>query len=79
MNSLDVLVDVFSQALGIDRRSVNETLEYNAIPEWDSVSHMVLIAAIDSKFGIMLETDDVIDLSSFSKAIAILTKYGIVF
>ncbi len=40
---------------------------------------MALVAAIDDKFDIMLDTDDVIDMSSFGKAREILTKYGVGF
>ena len=40
---------------------------------------MGLVAEIENTFDIMLATDDVIDLSSFSKAKEILGKYGIQF
>lgn len=44
-------------------------------PGWDSVSHMVLISAIEDKYDIMLDVDDVIALSSFNKCVEILSKY----
>lgn len=57
-----------------------EKLEYQAIPAWDSVGHMGLIAAIEDAFGIMMDTDDIIDLSSFEKGKEILAKnYNIEF
>jgi hypothetical protein len=40
---------------------------------------MALVAALDETFDIMLDTDDVIDMSSYGKAREILTKYGIQF
>ena len=40
---------------------------------------MVLIGDIEDVFGVMLETDDVIELSSFTNAILILGKHGIAF
>jgi hypothetical protein len=41
---------------------------------------MALVAEIETQFDIMLETEDVIDLSSFRKGQEILsTKYGVVF
>jgi acyl carrier protein len=40
---------------------------------------MALISAIETEFDIMLETDDLIDMSSFLKAMEILKKYGITF
>lgn len=38
---------------------------------------MVLIGAIETEFDIMMDTDDVIDMSSFGKAKEILSKYEI--
>jgi acyl carrier protein len=55
-------------------------LSYQAIPTWDSVGHMSLVAALEQEFDIMMETDDIIDLSSFEKGMEILSKnYEIVF
>ncbi|MFD2442712.1 acyl carrier protein [Bacillus sp. CGMCC 1.16607] len=70
---------IFIEVLGIDESIVTSDLSYNSIPEWDSVAHMALVAEIDDQFDIMLDTDDVLDLSSFAKAKEILQKYDIKF
>lgn len=70
---------VFAEALEIDEQQITNDLTYNTIPEWDSIAHMTLIAEIDDQFDTMLDTEDVLDLSSFAKAKEILTKYDIVF
>lgn len=55
-------------------------LTYQGIDLWDSVGHMTLIANLEETFDIMMETDDIIDLSSYEKGIEILaSKYGIQF
>lgn len=71
------LEDVFSETLGIERGRVVDGLEYNSIKEWDSVAHMALIAALEENYDIMLETEDVIDMSSVSRAREILSKYSV--
>jgi acyl carrier protein len=71
------LQDVFSEALGIDAERVVDSLEYNTVKEWDSVAHMVLVAALEENYDIMLETDDVIDMSSVARAREILAKYSV--
>ena len=38
---------------------------------------MGLIAAIEEAFDIMMETDDIVDLSSFDKGKEILKKYDV--
>jgi acyl carrier protein len=69
------LRDVFAEALGIDKSIVNDTLMYNEIEEWDSIAHMTLVGEIEDRFDIMLDTDDIIDMSSFAKAKEIVNKY----
>ncbi len=55
-------------------------LQYTGIPAWDSVGHMTLIAELEDAFGIMMDTDDIIDLSSFEKGMEILSeKYDVEF
>ncbi|WP_019153821.1 acyl carrier protein [Robertmurraya massiliosenegalensis] len=73
------LRSIFSEVLGIDKTQVTDELTYNTISEWDSVGHMALIAEIDDQFNTMLDTDDVLEMSSFAKAKEILAKYDIQF
>ena len=49
-------------------------LKYQSVQLWDSIGHMSLVAALEDKFDIMLETDDIIDLSSYEKGKEILAK-----
>lgn len=55
-------------------------LQYQQIELWDSVGHMTLIANLEDSFDIMMETDDIIDLSSYEKGLKILSeKYNVEF
>lgn len=79
MNNEQKLREIFAEALQIDIERVTDELSYNGIPEWDSIAHMTLIAEIDNVFDTMLDTDDVLDMSSFAKAKEILVKYDVQF
>jgi acyl carrier protein len=79
MENNQKLVHAFQEALGIDSSLVKDNLTYQSIPEWDSISHMILISQLEEDFNVSIETDDVIDLSSFEKAREILAKLGIIF
>tara|TARA_B110000971_G_C19732598_1_gene373763 strand:- start:282 stop:521 length:240 start_codon:yes stop_codon:yes gene_type:complete len=70
---------IFIKALSVDKSKFNEKIEYNEIPEWDSIGHMTLISELEEGFKITIETDDIIDFSSFKKGIEILKKYKIKF
>lgn len=69
------LQNVFSTSLGIDLEKITDELKFSETPEWDSVAHMALIAAIEEAFDIMIDAEDVIDMSSFGKAKSIVAKY----
>ncbi len=79
MTNTDKIKTAFSEALMIDKATITDDLGYQSIPEWDSISHMVLISELESIFDISLDTEDVIDMSSVGKAKEILNKYGIQF
>ena len=70
---------IFIKALSIDESKFSEKLEYNQIPEWDSIGHMTLISELEEEFKVSIETDDIIDFSSFKKGKKILSKYKIKF
>ena len=79
MSNLEKYVKIFTDTFDVDAETA-KTLEYQAIPAWDSVGHMGLIAELEDTFDIMMDTDDIIDLSSFEKGKEILSKnYGIEF
>jgi len=69
------LREAFSQVLGMDASQVTDELQYAVSEGWDSVAHMSLIAAIEEAFDIMIDAEDVIDMSSFKKARDIVAKY----
>lgn len=79
MTNLEKYEQAFCESLEVSKEQL-DGLEYQQITNWDSVGHMGLIAAIEDAFDIMMDTDDIIDLSSFEKGKEILTaNYGIEF
>tara|TARA_B000000475_G_C15636956_1_gene299929 strand:+ start:77 stop:319 length:243 start_codon:yes stop_codon:yes gene_type:complete len=78
MENKEKYYKIFEQSLSISKDQINDNLEYNEVPEWDSIGHMTLIADLEEAFQITFETDDIIDFSSFSKGKKILKeKYKI--
>lgn len=77
MSNSEKFTHTFATALNIPVSKVTDDLTYNTIAEWDSVAHMALVAALEDAFDIMLDTDDIIDMSSVGKAKEILAKYDV--
>ena len=79
MTNNELLKAAFVESLVIEASLVVDQLGYQSIPEWDSISHMVLISELETAFEVEIDTDDVIDMSSVAKAKEIITKLGIAF
>ena len=79
MSNNQRLYECFAKALSIPVEQVNDALAYNSITQWDSVAHMGLVAELEQVFKVMFNTDDIIDMSSVTKAREILQKYGVSF
>ncbi|MGB0748658.1 MAG: acyl carrier protein [Magnetospiraceae bacterium] len=71
------IIGIFRHSLDLPAEVVVETLAYRAVSQWNSVAHMQLVAALESAFDILMETDDIIDMSDFDTALTILARHGV--
>ena len=79
MSNLEKYTNAFVQAFEIEPKDA-PALKYQDIKAWDSVGHMGLVANLEEAFDIMMEIEDIIDLSSFEKGKEILSqKYDVDF
>jgi acyl carrier protein len=69
----------FIEALGVTEDAVTDGLTYNSTKQWDSVGHMLLVAALETEFNVMLDTDDIISMNSVAVVRQVLTKHGVPF
>ena len=77
MIELHRLRDAFRTVLDLPPDADVDDLHYQHHDKWDSLAHMSLVATIEDEFSVMIDTDDVINMSSFQEAARILGKYGV--
>ncbi len=77
MSNLDKYNNIFQEVFSVAKENLNADFTILSVEKWDSVAHMELISKIEDEFGIMLDTNDIIDFSSYIKGISILTKYSV--
>lgn len=77
MTNKEKYVKAFVSAMELKEDQVKEGLSYQGVENWDSVGHMGLVAELEETFDIMMDTDDIIDFSSYEKGIEIMKKYEI--
>tara|TARA_B100000900_G_scaffold328057_1_gene288265 strand:- start:155 stop:400 length:246 start_codon:yes stop_codon:yes gene_type:complete len=67
----------FIEVLSLDSDQLNEKLEYQSVPTWDSVAHMTLMAELEDIFDIELEMDDIVDFGTYMTGFETMRKYGV--
>lgn len=78
MKNQEKYANIFKETFSISEDTL-AGLKYQDIAAWDSVGHMTLVAELEDAFDISMETDDIIDFSSYEKGMEILGKYGVQF
>lgn len=72
------LREAFQTALDLPDDTDWAGLAYAQHEHWDSLGHMALVAEIEEAFDILMETDDVIAMSSYPVAVDMLrTRYDV--
>jgi acyl carrier protein len=71
------LEEIFLRELNVRKEDFSDDLTYNSIPEWDSASHMAIVLAVEEVFGITLESEDIVRMTSVRKILDLLSAKGI--
>jgi acyl carrier protein len=75
MTVRDRVFGAFKESFDLDDGIDTSKLVYQEYPAWTSIGHMILVAAVESEFDTMLETDDILEMSNFEKTVLIMSKY----
>tara|TARA_B100000497_G_C7556607_1_gene336068 strand:- start:404 stop:658 length:255 start_codon:yes stop_codon:yes gene_type:complete len=77
MTTLKKYKQIFVKVFSLKENYNFDSLNYQDIPEWDSIGHMTLMSELENIFKISIDTDDIVDFSSFKKGQEILAKYKV--
>lgn len=69
----------FTDVLGVPDDQITDVLGPYAVPAWDSIGQMALVAELERVFERTLEVNDIVDLNSAGKAREIMTRLGVTF
>ena len=78
MNNKERYDKVFCDVMQVNASQLPE-LKFKESEYWDSVGHMTLVAALEDEFDIMLETEDMMSITTYEGGKDILMKYNIQF
>jgi acyl carrier protein len=67
---------VIAGALGIAAESVDDTLEFRIVPEWDSAAHLRLVLALQEALGVAIDDELAVELTSVPAIRAFASRNG---
>lgn len=75
MNKMeDELKKIFKNIFKIEEKKINKKTNYKSIKNWDSLNHVKLVMAIESKFRISIDPDQSINFLSYNTILNYLKK-----
>lgn len=70
MDASTRIAHLIANEFDIPLEEVDQTLAYGETPEWDSLGHMHLVAALEDAFEITFADEDIVKLTSLEKITA---------
>lgn len=70
----DELKKIFKNIFKIEEKKINKKTNYKSIKNWDSLNHVKLVMAIESKFRISIDPDQSINFLSYDVILKYLKK-----
>ncbi|KDN28629.1 acyl carrier protein [Vibrio fortis] len=62
MNTKESVKELIAKVLNVSVSVVDDELAVGDIPEWDSLAHMRIIAALESDLGVVLDIEQTLEI-----------------
>jgi len=80
MANLEKLNQIFCEVYSVEESALNENFVNTNVDTWDSIHQLSMVAAIEEAFDLLIDTEDVLEMTSYDSVKNLLTtKYDIVF
>lgn len=77
MTNLEKLNSIFCEVFSVEQSVLNVDFCKDNVEGWDSVRQLSLTTALEDEFDIMLDAEDILEVTSYEKTKVILKKYDI--
>lgn len=80
MTNLEKLNQIFCEVYSVDESALNESFVNTDVDTWDSIHQLSMVAAIEEAFDLMMDAEDILEMTSYENVKQLLTsKYEIAF
>ncbi|NKB87401.1 MAG: hypothetical protein GKS06_04180 [Acidobacteria bacterium] len=77
MAVVDDLAKIFEETFAHDSTRFSAETVPDDVKKWDSIGHMSMVAAMEDKFGVQFEVDEIMEMVDVRKILEILEAKGI--
>lgn len=75
MNNKERYDRIVNEIFELNGMPINESMTRGNTEKWNSLLHLTFVTAIEDEFEIMLDTQDILNLISYSAGLEIIDKY----
>jgi acyl carrier protein len=68
---------IFVETFKVKVSDLSDEFSTDTVANWDSVTQLSLVTAMEDEFDVMLDSEDILDFNSYKKAVVIMGKYDI--
>lgn len=77
MANLEKYKSLLAEVFDTDVANVKEDFSKETVDNWDSIHQLNIITVLEETFDVMLDPEDIVELTSYEKGIEILKKYDV--
>lgn len=77
MNTTEEFYEIIASAIAVKKELVDENLTYQEIPEWDSMSHILIVEALEQFYQIKFDFNDILEMGTVGKIREKMKKYDV--
>lgn len=77
MNTTEKFYEIIATAIAVEKELINENLTYQEIPEWDSMSHLLIVEALEQHYEVKFDFNDIMEMGTVEKIREKMKKYKV--
>lgn len=77
MTNREKFNQAFMEVFGVEENVLGNEFSKENVDSWDSVHQLNIIAILEETFDVMFDPEDIMELTSYEKAVALMAKYEV--
>ena len=77
MTNIEKYNQAFVEVFGVEESALGSNFNKDSVDGWDSVHQLNIIALLEESFDIMLDPEDIMELTSYEKGKELMGKYEV--